>query len=177
MERDVNSRLVAMSMGRLRKKLKDDPKDPRLLRQYTGSPLRPVAIHGRGAFVGLGLRHRAVARPPGAIAHKRTNHGGAGGRVAGLRSPALLPERDGRKPDAIHRLLSPPASELADVAALGQADPSGTAQTLLAVAELHRERPRFAELHRRGVVAVFRSLRQLVGTKGYAILKPATLVG
>ena len=96
-----------------------------LLRQYTGSPLRPVAIHGRGAFVGLGLRHRAVARPPGAIAHKRTNHGGAGGRVAGLRSPALLPERDGRKPDAIHRLLSPPASELADVAALGQADPSG----------------------------------------------------
>jgi len=55
--------------------------------------------------------------------------------------------------------------------------PLGTAQTLLAVAELHRERPRFAELHRRGGVAVFRSLRQLVGTKGYAILKPATLVG
>ena len=31
--------------------------------------------------------------------------------------------------------------------------------------------------YRRGGVAVFRSLRQLVGTKGYAILKPATLVG
>ena len=52
-----------------------------------------------------------------------------------------------------------------------------TVQALLCSVELQQGQPRLAELRKRGVVAAFRSLRQPIGTKGYAILKPATLVG
>ena len=52
-----------------------------------------------------------------------------------------------------------------------------TVKSLLTLPHIHEQTPDMRGLNPRGVEAVYRSKRELIGTKGYAILKPPERVG